>query len=194
MQSKERISWNDELIAEEVMKIATLFDPPRMPSNQEVVANCGNYSLAVAIQKHGGYEWWANKLGLKRKYSETKTGVEGERRIAELLRGMGFKVETTSARFPYDLLVDGCVKVDVKTANTSFVRGCPIHAYRLAKRQQTCDFYIFYEADTEKAYVVPSCRCHGQVQVGMGNTSSPYERYLYAYDLIAEANDMYKAM
>lgn len=188
------IRWTDELIADAIMSVANQFDPPRMPSNAEAKTMTGSHALSNAISKHGGYKHWADKLGLEQKHSDTMLGIEGEKHIANILRKMGYRVQMTSANHPYDLLVNECVKVDVKTAKTFFVRGYPIHSYRLAKRQQTCDFYIFYEADTNKIYVVPSCRCHGQVQVGMGNTSSPYERYLYAYDLIAEANNMYKVM
>ena len=186
--------WTDELLASEIMKIANQFDPPRMPSNQEVKQMTGSHALSNAISKHGGYKHWANKLGLEQKYSETKLGIEGEKHIANVLRHMGFKVEMTSARHPYDLLIDKCVKIDVKTAKTSYIRGCPIHAYRLAKKQQTCDFYIFYEVDTEKVYVVPSHVCNGQIQVEMGANSKPYAKYLNAYHLLTKASNIYLAM
>lgn len=106
----------------------------------------------------------------------------------------GFDVKPTSVKHPYDLLVNGCIKVDVKTAKTTLVRGCPVHAYRLAKRDHTCDFYIFYEIDTLKVYVVPAYRCQGQVQVEMGKNSKPYAKYLGAFDLIKEASVMYQRM
>ena len=186
--------WTEEMIAEGITRIANCYHPKRMPTNREVILYEGNHKLANAIQKNGGYEYWAKRLGLEQHYSETILGTFGENYIANTLALMGFAVETTSTKHPYDLLIDGCVKVDVKTANTSYVRGCPIHAYRLAKRQQTCDFYIFYEADTERVYVVPSHRCNGQTQVEMGEDSKLYSKYLGAYHLLAETSDLYQSM
>lgn len=176
--------WTDERISEGIMRIASIFEPKRMPSNREVVEYEGDYKLANAIQKHGGYAYWANELGLEQKRSETKLGVEGEEFVSEKLKALGYNVKPTSTRHPYDLLIDGCVKVDVKTANTSFVRDYPMHSYRLAKSDHTCDFYIFYEADTDKTYVVPACKLQGQVQVCMGEGSKRFAKYSEAYHLI----------
>lgn len=188
------MKWTDEMIAEGIERIASTFVPKRMPSNREVIEYEGNHKLSDAIQKNGGYVYWANRLGLERKYSETWLGVEGEKQIAGVLEVKGYEVKPTSTKHPYDLLVNGCIKVDVKTAKTSYIRGCPVHAYRLAKRDHTCDFYIFYEADTLKVYVVPAHKCQGQVQVEMGNNSKPYAKYLGAFHLIKEASDMYRRM
>ena len=63
------MKWNEETIATKVADIANKFTPARMPSNSEVIEMTGGYALANAIQKNGGYEYWANKLGLERKYS-----------------------------------------------------------------------------------------------------------------------------
>lgn len=188
------IIWTDDLIEKGINKIADTFSPRRMPTNREVIEAEGNHKLSNAIQKHGGYEYWANKLGLEQKYSDTQLGISGERFISEQLIKMGFDVETTSMKYPYDLLINGCIKVDVKTANTSYVQGCPLHSYRLAKGMQTCDFYIFYEADTSQIYVVPANKLNGQVQVGMGDNSQPYAKYLGAFHLIKEASELYQRM
>lgn len=188
------IIWTDELIGSAIMELANQFDPPRMPTKSEMVDMRGDYALSCAVSKHGGFGYWANRLKLEQKHSDTKLGIEGERLVATCLKTLGFKVETTSIKYPYDLLIDGCIKIDVKTANTSYVRGYPIHSYRLAKGQPTCDFYVFLEADTKRIYVVPSSKLSGQVQVGMGIGSSPYAKYLGAFDLIKEASDMYRHM
>lgn len=194
MDYTKKIQWTDELLAEAIMEVANQFEPPRMPSNEEARLMTGSHSLSNAISKRGGYKFWADKLGLEQKHSETKVGIEGELTIADVLKSKGYDVEPTSANHPYDLLIDRRVKVDVKTAKTSYIRGCPVHAYRLAKRKHTCDFYIFYEADTEKIYVVPAHKCYGQVQVEMGNDTKSYAKYLGAFDLITEASDMYERM
>lgn len=186
--------WTDSKIVEGVERIASMFEPKRMPTNREVIEAEGDYRLANAIQKNGGYEYWAHRLNLKQKHSDTQVGIKGERFVAERLSSMGFDVKLTSVKHPYDLLVNGCVKIDVKTATTTYVRGYPIHSYRLAKTMHTCDFYIFYEMDIGNIYVVPAHRLNGQVQVGMGLQSKVYDEYLGAFDLIKQASEMYQRM
>lgn len=188
------MKWNEETIAAKVADIANKFAPARMPSNSEVIALTGGYALANAIQKNGGYEHWANKLGLEQKYSETKVGIEYERKVAEMLRKSGHNVQETTVKHPYDLLVDGCVKVDVKVANTSLIRDSKVHAYRIAKKQQTCDFYICCEVDTGGVYVVPSNMATGQTQIEMGLNSQKYSHYKDAFYLIDDAVNFYKSL
>lgn len=188
------MKWNEETIAAKVADIANKFAPARMPSNSEVIALTGGYALANAIQKNGGYEYWANKLGLEQKYSETKVGIEYERKVAEMLRKSGHNVQETTVKHPYDLLVDGCVKVDVKVANMSFIRGSKVHAYRIAKKQQTCDFYICCEVNTGGVYVVPSNMATGQTQIEMGPDSQKYSHYKDAFYLIDDAVNFYKSL
>lgn len=187
--------WTDNTIEREIMKIANQFDPPKMPSLKESKEMYGGCGLSCAISKSGGFKYWAEKLGLPQEKSETKVGIEGEIYIAQLLKKMGYSsVEMTSVRHPYDLLVDDCVKIDVKTSNTSYIKGCPVHAYRLAKRQHTCDLYIFYEADTGDIYVVPAHLCKGQTQVEMGGGSKKYLMYRKAFHLIGALRNTYQQM
>ena len=185
-EMSERIKWTDELIASEIMKIASQFNPPRMPSHAEMHNFNGDHRLSNAITRRGGSKLWAEKLGLAWGDHETTTGVNGEQHIAEILRSMGYEVETTPTKFPYDLLVDKCVKIDVKSANTSYIRGYPVHAFRLAKKQPTCDLYIFYEVDTDSIYVVPAHRLHNQVQAELGIESRSYALWKNAFYLISE--------
>lgn len=186
--------WTDNTIEREILKIANQFDPPKMPSRAEIESMYENHGLSVAISKNGGFNYWAERLGLPQGYSETKVGVQAEKMIADELSAKGHEVELTTARHPYDILVDGCVKVDVKAANTTYIRGYTAHIYRLAKRQHTCDFYIFREIDTGITYIVPAHICYGQVQVGMGVDSKKYEPYKEAWELIGKAVDFYKSL
>lgn len=179
------MKWTDEDIMLNISSIANQFEPIRMPTNSEVIRMSGGYALANAIQKHGGYEYWAKRMGLKQMKSETKIGIEYERKVADILLKAGHEVEETSIKHPYDLLVDGCVKVDVKVANTALVRGYPAHSYRIAKPQQTCDFYICCECDgNEDMYVIPAHMCKGQKQIVMGTNSDKYSLYKSAFYLI----------
>lgn len=188
----KRINWTDELIASELMKIANQYDPPRMPSHSEMETFCGDSKLSNAITRRGGSKTWAEKLGLEWGDHETAAGVHGEEYIAKLLKDMGHDVETTPTRFPYDLLVNKCVKIDVKSASTSHVRGYPVHAFRIAKKQPTCDLYILYEADTDSVYVVPAHRLHNQVQIVMGLDSKLYKPYKDAFSQIEYLTEVYR--
>lgn len=186
--------WTDDAIEREITKIANQFKPPKMPSNKEAIELYGGYGLAMAITKSGGFAYWANRLGLPQGHSDTKVGVQAENDIsAELIR-LGYEVEPTSTKHPYDLLVNGCVKIDVKAANTCVIGGYSAHSYRLAKKQQTCDFYIFRELDTGVTYIVPAHICYGQVQVTMGINNTKFFPYKEAWELIGKAVDFYKAL
>ena len=177
--------WTDEKIEEGIMVIANKFSPVRMPTDKETVEMSDIPGLSNAIQRSGGYAYWANRLNLDQKYSETKIGVKYEHLIGKMLEAKGHKVVYTPTKHPYDLLVDGCVKVDVKVANESQVRGYPIHAYRTSKKLQTCDFYICCENDKDKnIYVIPACVCSGQSQIEMGIESRKYQIYKEAFHLI----------
>lgn len=186
--------WTDNTIAREVLIIANQFDPPKMPTRKEVSFMYGNEGLVNAISKNGGFEYWASKLGLPQGYSETKIGKQAEAIMMSILMRKGFKAERTSTKHPYDILVDGCVKIDVKAANISLIRGCEVHAYRLAKAQHTCDIYLFHEIDSGITYVVPAHLCNGQVQVEMGIGSKKYDPYKESWDLIKRVSDFYKQM
>lgn len=186
--------WTDNTIEREIMNIANQFDPPKMPTRQEAKDMYENDGLANAISKNGGFEYWANRLGLPQGHSETKVGKQAEASMLDVLLRLGFDAERTSTKHPYDILVDGCVKVDVKAANTSLIRGCEIHAYRLAKTKHTCDFYLFHEIDTGITYVVPAHICNGQVQVEMGKDSKKYRPYKEAWKLIEKMSKFYKTL
>ena len=189
------MKWTDENIMQGIAAIAEQFEPKRMPTNREVINASGGYALSNAIQKHGGYEYWAKRMGLKQVRSDTKMGIECERKVASILRDAGHNVEETSVKYPYDLLVDDCVKIDVKTANESSVHGYPVYSYRIAKPQQTCDFYICCEkSEKENMFVIPAHICKGQKQIVMGRETEKYSYYRNAFFLIDDTVNHYKSL
>ena len=174
------------------MRIVDQFDTKRMPTNSEVIDYTGNMGLAIAIQKHGGYVYWAKKLGLPRLQNETMVGIDAENKVADILKSLGYQVSITPTRFPYDILVNGCVKIDVKCANKSYVRGTPIHAYRIAKTIPTCDIYVCCELDSDKYYIIPAHKCTGQTMIEMGIDSKKYAIYLDQWQTVGEMSKLYQ--
>ena len=110
------IRWSDELIKERVLEVKTALNLDRMPSQRECEDYFHDSALSNAVHRRGGWYQLAADLGLPLKESETYFGKTYEANVADLLRGMGFEVRRMSQNFPYDLLVDDCVKVDVKAS------------------------------------------------------------------------------
>lgn len=197
MGNTHRTQWNDHLIKERIMEVANTFDPVRMPSLSEFEEYYGNTSLSNKICKSGGCYFWADKLGLDIKKIETSIGIKAEQYVSKLLSDIGFNVEMTCMKHPYDLLVNGCVKIDVKSANISFIKDSKVYAYRISKRQHTCDFYIFCEFQDDEiksTYVVPANIVSNQVQVEMGTGNTKYEIFRDRFDLIEKTVDFYKSL
>lgn len=189
--------WTEEEMIHDILEVANKFDPARMPSRREIEEYYKNSSLADRISRNGGFYHWAEVLGLETKHSETKVGFIAENEIAKLLSDIGHSVEITNSRYPYDLLVDGCVKIDVKASHRTLVHGAEVYAYRLAKRQQTCDVYVFCEmegSNIESFFVVPSNAITGQVQVEMGTKSTIFEKYRNRLDIIDDITNFYKSL
>lgn len=189
--------WTEQLIKERVMEVANTFDPVRMPSRIECEEYYGNTSLTNKLAKTGGFYHWAEVLGLNIKKSDTKFGIRAEKHAYETLIYLGFDVELTSTKHPYDLLVNNAVKIDVKAANISYANGFAFRSYRIAKKQPTCDIYMLYEADDDEigdVYIVPSSVVSGQVQIGISKGSKRYLHYKNRYDIIQKFVDFYKSI
>ena len=179
--------WTDDFLNSEIRSTMKTLGIERMPSSEELKKIHRN-DLHCAISKRT-YSSVAKKLGLELKRSETKTGNEWEVWAKKHLEELGFAVELTSTKHPYDLLVEGSVKIDVKFANSYMMHDVSkVYTYRLAKKQPTCDLYILIGKDHEtgelKIYVIPS----HHVKMNMVNMGvcSKYDVYLEKFDYISE--------
>lgn len=176
------------MIAEEIQAAIRGLNINRMPSKSELEMLYGDSSLVNKISRTGGFYFWARKLGYDVKNSETKCGYEIEKTIEKILENMGHECELTGVRHPYDILVDGCVKIDVKSARKTKVHGSNAYSFGLAKRQQTCDVYIAVclgsESDIEKIYVIPAHIMTGKKQLCLGVGHSKYDTYIDSWDVI----------
>lgn len=184
-----RKKWTEEAVMDGIMQVMAERCFDRMPSRSEIVETCGNHRLDSAITSNGGYLYFAKMVGAKVKKSETSFGVRAEKRIIDMISDKFESVESTATRHPYDILVDGCVKIDVKAARKSSVRQYDVYSFGLAKRHQTCDFYVACPVEDDKiikVYVIPSVVLHGQTQLCMTTGKSKYDKYLDRWDLVSD--------
>lgn len=189
------IRWNDEVIKEKVLEIVSALHLNRMPSRSECNDYCEDTSLTNAISKRIGWYRLAKELGLPIKASETQTGKTAEAIAMETLVAQGFAVERMPQNFPYDLLVDGCVKVDVKASHLYRGKNGDFYCYGLAKPFATCDAYILITLDdganAEKFMVVPSKFVVKNKQISVGSSRSKYDKYTDRWDYIKTMVDFW---
>jgi hypothetical protein len=157
-----------------------------MPSKSDIEFVTGNKALGNAITKHGGFEYFRKFLGLDPKESCTLTGDKNEYYIMEVLKNKGYEVEKTKPRHPYDILVNGIVKIDVKSSNPfpSKVYKMNECVFAINNYQPKCDIFIFVTLINNKkdVYIIPS-HFIKQSQLSIGETSK-YDCYLNKYEYI----------
>jgi len=149
-----RMSWTDDLIASHLINAARGLQ--RMPSANELRA-LGQNALAMAVSRRGGFRYWAERLNLPLKGTETHRGQAVETHVAAYLVGLGFDVKSQTTRAPFDMLIDGCVRVDVKSARYGdYIRKdarkrtpqrTKGFAFGLNKVPPTCDLYVLCGVD-----------------------------------------------
>lgn len=179
--------WNDERIKNELIKSIGILILDRMPTAEEL-KSIGRTDLHNAVSKTKKYSGWAKELELTRKRSETTIGQEWERKMADFLRKYEYEVELMTTKHPYDLLVDGVVKVDVKVANPYLLRGSRVHTFGLGKKNPSCDIYILIALDEqggrERTLVIPSHHVK-QTMVNIGKNSK-YNVYKDNWNVLYE--------
>ncbi|WP_392446148.1 hypothetical protein [Clostridioides difficile] len=189
------IKWDDESIEKSILKVARSLQVHRMPSNEEIKSVMGNYSLSNKISRSGGFKYWASKLNLDMKNSETKLGTKWEFHIKSRLEEFEYKVEKMSTRHPYDLLVNGNIKIDIKVSNYYLGSSCKYHTFNLEKKYHNCDIFIcvgLNETDIPvKILVIPSKYLMGIRQLSVG-IKSKYDKFNYKYKYIKEYDNFYK--
>lgn len=185
-----RTFWDDDLISRKLLESAKSLG--RMPSANELKAS-GMNDLACAIPRHGGYSFWAQKLGLHNKGAETHRGQAVETHALECLLSYGFSVERQTTRAPFDLLVNGTVRINVKSAKygeyknkhtggvtKGFVFGIN------GKACSNCDLYLLCGVDDGNAvlwkYYVPAC--FAQVQMITITPSGKYSDFKENIDVL----------
>lgn len=182
--------WNTERICKAIMEVVEMAGEKVMPSHKDMDGFFGNHKLSCAVSKHGGSKMFADILQLPLKSCETKFGEKFENLCAEKIQDeFGFDVEKTEPRHPYDLLVDNCVKVDVKAGKITRTKdGREYYTFNLEKRHQTCDIFVCYclneRNEIKKILVIPSCALSGKTQLSVGVKESKYDLYIDGWERI----------
>ena len=194
----KRKNWNDELIIDSIHEVIDHYELDRMPSRKEIELYFGNSSLTNAMSKRGGYEKYANLLGLDMKSSETVFGKTFEVIVSGMLKEKGFSVEMTGARFPYDLLVNGSVKIDVKASKHCNYGSGDFYSFNLESKLPRCDAFIAIGIDDkkhiEKVLIIPSVVMAGKSQLSVGICNSKYDKYKDRWDIIANLSEAFMSV
>jgi hypothetical protein len=128
-----------------------------MPSASELRAR-GLDKLAAIVAYRGGFAAWRMRLALEAKRSETYRGRAVEEQAVQFLERSGFKVEhQRAAKCPFDIMVNGSVRVDVKAAR---LNSAGKYTFGTKKPRPTCDVYMLgmlNKRDVVRAwYLVPA--------------------------------------
>lgn len=186
--------WTDELIRKKVLEAKEALSLDRMPSRKECIQYFHDESLVNAISRRTGWYKLAEELGLKVKDSETYFGKSQEANAADILVSMGFLVRKMPQNFPYDLLVDNCVKVDVKASHIYHGQNGNFYTFNLEKQFATCDVYVLFALDDhggQRIFVVPSKFVVSQNQISMGVLKSKYHKFENKWDFISALSDFW---
>lgn len=190
--------WTDEAIKERIMEVVESLQLDRMPSRSECQNYYHNSSLTNAVSKRFGWYNLAQELGLEIKESETWFGKNCEIAASELLKSNGFEVRRMPQNFPYDLLVDDCIKIDVKASKLYKGNQGNFYSFNLEKSFATCDFYLLLAVNDDgsvaRRMVVPSNRVIANNQISVGEKKSKYYCYTDRFDLIEAASSFWSGI
>lgn len=189
------IKWSENLIKDKIAFVMKSLNIDRMPTRQECEDIIGDTTLSNKISKSGWYYYWANKLKLKMKDSNTNSGKDGESIIEKLLQDKGYDVKRMKTLYPYDLIVNNNVKIDVKLAYIQKKQTYKCYSFALNKIYSTCDLYILLTInqnnEIEDIYIIPSIDVK-QTQITIGEKTK-YSKYIDRYDYIDKYIEFYSS-
>lgn len=158
----------------------------KMPSNSYLLQS-GMGWLSSWITRNGGFVKVASKLDLQRDHSDSDTGWQGEKEVQSILEKNGFTVQRSQqVKSPFDLLIDGLIKIDVKTSSITTRQNSQSGGavtgwfYRIGKMPQS-DIIALFCMDTKDIYLIPWNQLpHTNVTLSRGG--GKYRKYLNNFD------------
>lgn len=182
-----RSKYSEDWVVKEIEKIMATLNINHMPSRSEIEAVTKSTKLVNLIIRTGGFRAWAEKLNLKIKGSETEFGYMYEKLTQKHIADMGYSAELTPVKFPYDILVDGVTKLDVKAGREYHCpTGTSWYSFNLEAVYPKCDFLVVYCIGTikvDRTYIIPAHVLRGCKQLSMGKDTK-YRKYADRWDLI----------
>ena len=164
-----------------------------MPTHPEIREFFGDNALVCAMSKRNGTKYYAKLLGMEIKECESKFGDQLEDYwVLQIQEKLGLYGEKTKPRYPYDILVNRAVKVDVKVSRLFNNYGnSKYHTFNLEKKEQTCDIFVFYcinqNDEIERTLVIPASVLSGKKQLSVCK-SSMYDKYIDQWRFISDYN------
>jgi len=187
------IRWNDEEIKKQIFITMDALNIKRMPSASEIKIVQGNGTLSNAIRRNGGFYKWSDNLGLEVENCETQTGKGYEMIAANMIENKGYKVARMTTKYPFDLLVNDNISIDVKVAKQYENRGSLMHTVGINKKYATCDLYLIFLLDIsgnlERTLIIPGNELkHTSLNLGK---DSIYNKYIDRWDYLDKFNNFY---
>lgn len=178
MNQPMRKSWTDEMIASEILSISN--GSGQMPTCS-YLKSLGRNDLMCQITRRGGVLAWAKRLGLSRDQSDSDVGWDGEKIAIDLLKLNGFEAEKTNGvKYPFDIVVDNIIRVDVKTAKYAEYGPSKGWFYRIGKTPQA-DVIALLQIDTNDIFFVPWYSCP-TTNITVNRKDGKYEPYRNNYE------------
>lgn len=136
--------WTDEAVEAAIRDAMVRLKIDHMPTSVDLrsLEPDGN-ALACKIARSGGYDHWADRLGVPVSEHGTRFGWTWEQWFAEQAAAKGYEVERRGTlQFPADVKVQDHW-VDVKATVATVIRGVPQWTWRINRKKHTCDVYAF---------------------------------------------------
>lgn len=174
--------WEESKILEEINKLKLKEFP-----TSNYLKSINRNDLSCAISRNGGWKYFSEKTNLPLTKSDTLTGWGGEDWISDFLSKRGYKIARGSTKEHFDILVDDCVRIDVKTASYAIYgdkdqsRGW---FYRMGKTI-SADIAILYRKDQDDFYVIPWFLCPS-TNATITESGGWYKNYLLRLDILDE--------
>ncbi len=176
-----RTRWTDEKLEAALRQECRVHG--RFPTCREL-RDRGRNDLACKVSKTLGFIGWAKRLGVPRQTSDSDFGWAGERWLVDMLNSRGFEaVRSTAVKAPFDVMVNGLVRVDVKTARAArYHRKRPAWHYRIGKVVQA-DLVVLVRMDENDCLFIPWWEC-GTTNITVSPTLGKNKRWHMNFDVL----------
>lgn len=161
-----RVRWTDDMVASQLREVASKLGG-RMPSANDLRA-MGLESLASRASRVGGLLGWAERLGLPtgKDAHSPAFGESWETYAAVVLKANGYVAESQKRHAPFDVLVNGQIRVNVKASRRHDYEDVGVRGFTfwIGDTWKRCDVFALVKVDgpTPPILWVPSSEAQQQ--------------------------------